>query len=224
MEEQQQEVIKMNQPSAKYRDFVLMALFAAIILLLGFTPLGFIPLVVIKATIVHIPVILGAVLLGPKKGAILGGIFGLTSLISNTMTPVVLSFAFTPVIPVPGTAQGNWLSLIVCFIPRILVGVIPYYVYRLMEKVLHKKEKGNVVSLAVAGFVGSMVNTILVMGLIYALFRDAYAQANGIPVDAVTGAVLTVVGTNGVLEALVAAVLVAAIGKVLVIFNQKHRA
>ena len=56
----------MNRQTAKYRDFVLLALFAAIILLLAFTPIGYIQLPIIKATIVHEPVVLGAYILGPK--------------------------------------------------------------------------------------------------------------------------------------------------------------
>jgi len=56
----------------KTYELVLTALFTAIIVLMAFTPLGYIPLVVINATIIHIPVILGALFLGPKKGAFLG--------------------------------------------------------------------------------------------------------------------------------------------------------
>ena len=57
------------------------ALMAAIVILLANTPLGMIQLPVIKATTVHIPVILGAILLGPGAGAILGAVFGVLSLI-----------------------------------------------------------------------------------------------------------------------------------------------
>ena len=99
-----------------------MALFAAIILLLAFTPIGYIQLPIIKATIVHVPVILGAIILGPKKGAILGVLFGLTSFISNTFMPTALSFAFSPAIPLPGTPNGSIWSLFICFVPRIFGG------------------------------------------------------------------------------------------------------
>ena len=73
---------------------VSVALMAAIVIVLANTPLGMIQLPIIKATTVHIPVILGAILLGPAAGAILGGVFGICSLISNTMAPTLLSFAF----------------------------------------------------------------------------------------------------------------------------------
>ena len=75
---------------------VSVALMAAIVIVLANTPLGMIQLPIIKATTVHIPVILGAILLGPAAGAILGGVFGICSLISNTMAPTLLSFAFSP--------------------------------------------------------------------------------------------------------------------------------
>lgn len=73
------------------------ALFAALILIMAFTPfLGYIPLGFTRATIIHIPVIIGSILLGPKKGAFLGAVFGLTSFINNTLNPNVTSFVFTP--------------------------------------------------------------------------------------------------------------------------------
>ena len=55
---------------------VRLSLMAAVVVVVAFVPfLGYIPLVVIKATTVHIPVIIGALLMGPKAGGILGGVF-----------------------------------------------------------------------------------------------------------------------------------------------------
>lgn len=76
------------------RWLVSVALMAAIIIVLANTPLGMIQLPVIKATTVHIPVILGAILLGPSAGAILGGVFGICSVVSNTMTPLFYPLHF----------------------------------------------------------------------------------------------------------------------------------
>ena len=74
---------------------VQLALFSAIILAMAFTPgLGYIPLGVTRATIIHLPVIIGGILLGPKKGAFLGGVFGATSLINNTDDYILYLFAF----------------------------------------------------------------------------------------------------------------------------------
>ena len=80
---------------------------------------------VYKRQIVHIPVIIGSLLLGPKKGAILGALFGLTSFLNNSfVSPNATSFVFTPLYSV-GDFQGNAWSLVICFLPRILVGVVP---------------------------------------------------------------------------------------------------
>ena len=63
------------------RWLVMVALFSAIIIVLANTPLGMIQLPIIKATTVHIPVIIGAIVLGPAAGAFLGGVFGICSMI-----------------------------------------------------------------------------------------------------------------------------------------------
>lgn len=199
---------------AKYYRFTLMALFAAITLIMGLTPLGYIPLLFIKLTILHIPVILGSVLLGPGYGAGLGVLFGLTSLLNNTMAPALTSFTFSPFVPLPGTTQGTPVALLVCFLPRILVGVFPYFVYQWLQKHLKGRRK-TTAALAVSGVAGSLTNTLLVMGLIGFLFRDAYAAAKGIAPDAVTEILLGIVGFNGGIEAVAAGVLTAALGIVL---------
>lgn len=211
----------MNQATVKYRDFVLLALFTAIVFVLGLTPLGMVPLGLIKATTLHIPVIIGCLLLGPRYGAVLGFMFGLVSFLSNTMSPAALSFAFTPLIPLPGTPNGSPLSLVICFVPRILVGVVPWFVYRGLQKLMKESSRGEVLSMAIAGAVGAVLNTALVMSLIYFLFRDAYASLKGVPVEAVAGVVLGVVGTNGVAETALAAVLTPAIGKILLSLKRR---
>ena len=63
-----------------------MGLLTGLMLVMTFTPLGYIPLGFLNATTMHIPVILGACLFGPKMGAVLGGLFGLTSVIRATLT------------------------------------------------------------------------------------------------------------------------------------------
>ena len=127
----------------KTYELVLTALFTAIIVIMAFTPLGYIPLVVINATIIHIPVILGALFLGPKKGAFLGFVFGLTSFINNTFKAATASaFVFSPVLAynIDGVA-GVFKSLYICFVPRILVGVVPYFVYILIRRALKSEQK-----------------------------------------------------------------------------------
>lgn len=194
---------------------VQVALFAALIIILAFTPfLGYIPLGFTRATIIHIPVIIGCLLLGPKKGALLGFVFGLTSFINNTINPTVTSFVFSPFYTL-GDIHGGIGSVIICFVPRILVGIVPYYVYHGLYRLMKKSSSGLLVSLGAAGLIGSLTNTLLVMNLIFVFFKDAYASANKVASDAVYTFILSIIGINGVPEAIVAAILVALIGRIL---------
>lgn len=260
----------------KTYELVLTALFTSIIVIMAFTPLGYIPLVVINATIIHIPVILGSLFLGPKKGAFLGFVFGLTSLINNTFKAATASaFVFSPVLAanIVGVS-GIFKSLYICFVPRILVGIIPYFVYILIRSLLKENQKvwrivinailsviflfsvrgfvnnlmqgeksslpGTVsgviacvflfviltitsrkkasasTALAWAGMAGAFTNTLFVMSGIYILYKDAYAKALGIAGDAVIDIIMGVVSFNGIVEATVAAILVAGVGLALI--------
>ena len=205
----------MNSRKAETLEMVEIALFVAIILIMAFTPfLGYIPLGFMKATIVHVPVIIGSILLGPKKGALLGGVFGLTSFVNNSfINPTITSFVITPIYTL-GEMKGGVGSIIICFVPRILVGVIPYYIYRVLRKSFKNKQAGMVVSLGAAGVIGSLTNTLLVMNLIYLFFGDSFLMVN----DAATKGylfILSIIGMNGVPEAIVSAILVSFVGRVL---------
>ena len=203
-------VVKMTQ-KAKTHKMVLTAMFTAIIIAMAFVPyMGYIPLGFMNATIIHIPVIIGAIVLGPKTGTFLGGIFGLTSMINNTVNPNLTSFVFSPFYSV-GEVHGNLNSVIICIVPRVLIGVVAYYVYKGVSRLIKSKKSGSVTALAVAGVAGSLTNTILVMNGIYFLFGSSYAAAKGIMAEALYGVILGVIGTQGIPEAIVAGVLVAAI-------------
>ena len=264
----------------KTYELVLTALFTAIIIIMAFTPLGYIPLVVINATIIHIPVILGALFLGPKKGAFLGFVFGLTSLINNTFKAVTPSaFVFSPVLAANLVGvSGIFKSLYICFVPRILVGIIPYYVYLLIRSLLkseqkvwrvvvnlvasiilvvslnlllnrllqdslsgntcravsiaigalagiilfviltvfgHKRASSNI-ALAYAGLTGAFTNTLFVMSGIFILYKEAYAKALGIGGEFVFDTIMGIISFNGIIEAVVAAIIVAGVGLALV--------
>ena len=198
------------------RWLVSVALMAAIIIVLANTPLGMIQLPVIKATTVHIPVILGAILLGPSAGAILGGVFGICSVVSNTMTPTLLSFAFSPFMSttgIPGAFKALW-EAVGC---RILLGVAAGWLWILFRKV----KVNEVIALPIVGFVESIFHTIIVMGSIYVLFAQQYAEAKEVAISAVFGLVMGTVMASGIPEAIAAAILVLAIGKVLVVVFRK---
>ena len=201
------------QSKKQIKELVLTALFSAIIIIMAFTPLGYIPLGIINATIIQIPVIIGALFCGPKQGAFLGFLFGFTSFLKNTIMPATLSaFVFSPVLAAGMFgAKGVLFSTFICFVPRILVGVLPYYIYKAMKKF----SKWKTVNFAVAGIVGAFTNTFLVMGSIYVLYKDAYANAQGIDPSAVLAVIGGIIGFNGVIEAVLSGVIVAGVGIVL---------
>ena len=200
----------MNKKRKDTRWLTSVALMAAIVILLANTPLGMIQLPVIKATTVHIPVILGAVLLGPMAGAVLGGVFGICSLISNTTAPTLLSFAFSPFMSTTGLAgaiKAVWIS-VGC---RVMIGVGSGWLWILLRKL----KVNTSIALPITGFAGSMLNTILVMGSIYFLLAAEYAGARNVAVDAVWGLILGTVTASGIPEALAGAVLTGFIGQVM---------
>lgn len=193
------------------RWMVSVALMAAIVIVLANTPLGMIQLPIIKATTVHIPVILGAILLGPSAGAVLGAVFGICSLISNTIAPTLLSFAFSPFMSTTGllgAVKALWIS-VGC---RMLIGIAAGWVFILLGRL----KVNQLIALPVVGFIGSMVNTAAVMGSIYLLFAQQYADAREVGVTAVWGLIMGTVTASGIPEAIAAAILVLALGKVLI--------
>ena len=200
----------MNREKMDTRYMATLAMFCGILLVMGATGIGFIPLPVIKATTMHIPVILGAILLGPAAGAVLGGVFGLCSIWANTTSPGLLAFAFSPFMTtegLPGVLKSLWIAL-GC---RILLGVIAGWLWKGMKRVL----KQDYLALPVTAAISTICHTILVMGSIYLLLAQQYAQAKNVAITAVFGLVMGTVTASGIPEAIIAAVLVTAIGKAL---------
>ena len=199
----------MNKRDNRTHRMVALAMMGAIVVLLANTPLGLIQLPVIKATTVHIPVILGAILLGPSAGCVLGGVFGICSLISNTIAPTLTSFAFSPFYAdgMMGALKAIWIS-VGC---RVLIGLVSGRLWIILKKI----KLPEIVALPIVGFVGSMTNTVAVMGSIYFLLAEQYAAAREVAVTAVYGLIMATITGAGVMEALAALVLVTGIGKAL---------
>ena len=191
------------------RWMVGVAMMAAIVVLLANTPLGLINIPPIKATTTHIPVIIGAILFGPLAGGVLGGVFGLCSMASNTIAPVPASICFSPFLndSLLGAVKAVWVS-VGC---RILIGVVAGWLWIGLKKL----KVHDFAALPVVGFAGSMTNTVTVMSSIFFLFRAEYAQANNKAMSAVFDLIMVTVTGAGVMEAIAAAVLVTAIGKAL---------
>ena len=200
--------MKQTKPDTRY--MATLAMLCGVLLVMGMTGIGFIPLPVIKATTMHIPVILGAILLGPKAGAVLGGLFGLCSIWVNTTTPGLLSFAFSPFMTndgLIGAAKSIWIAL-GC---RILFGLIAGWLWMLTKKLA----KQDYIALPVTAAVSAIFHTLLVMGSIYLLLAQQYAAAKNVAISAVFGLVMGTVTAAGIPEAIVAAILVTIIGKAL---------
>jgi len=82
----------------------------------------------LKPTIVHIPVIIASIIYGPRIGATLGFLMGMLSLTVNTLTILPTSYLFSPFVP-----NGNFYSVVIAIVPRILIGLTPYFVYKLLK-------------------------------------------------------------------------------------------
>ena len=192
------------------RYMATLAMLCGVLLVMGMTGIGFIPLPVIKATTMHIPVIIGAILLGPKAGAVLGAVFGLCSIWANTTTPGLLSFAFSPFMTtegLPGVVKSLWIAL-GC---RILFGALAGWLWLIFKKTF----KQEYAALPITAAVSTIVHTLLVMGSIYLLLMQQYAQAKNVAISAVFGLIMGTVTASGIPEAIVAAILVTVIGKAL---------
>ena len=106
---------------------------------------------------------------------------------------------------------GSPLALIICFVPRILCGVIPHYVFHGVQKLTKDPGRTRKRSLLLAGVAGSMTNTLLVMSMIYLFFGQAYAAARNIAYEAILGVIGSVILINGTIEAIVAALIASAV-------------
>ena len=200
--------MKRNKMDTRY--MATLAMLCGVLLVMGMTGIGFIPLPVIKATTMHIPVILGAVLLGPKAGGILGAVFGMCSIWANTTTPGLLSFAFSPFMTtegLTGVAKSLWIAL-GC---RILFGMIAGWLWKAFSR-MFKKEY---ICLPLTAATATICHTLLVMGSIYLLLAQQYAAAKNVAISAVFGLIMGTITASGIPEAIVAAILVTVIGKTL---------
>ena len=157
------------------RKIVIAGVLAAIAILLGVTRLGFIPVPTAagNATIMHVPAIIGGIMEGWLVGGIIGTIFGLFSFLQAT----------TPLFKDP----------LVAIFPRIFIGITTYFAYVGLKKV------NEYLALIVAAVVGTLTNTILVLGM--AVVRGYMAA----------GVAWTVGVTHGLPEVVVAAIITVAV-------------
>ncbi|MGN0335370.1 MAG: ECF transporter S component [Lachnospiraceae bacterium] len=181
-----------NKPTSNTRFMAELALLSAIIVIMSLTPLGYIKTPALSITLLTVPVAVGAIILGPKGGAILGGVFGATSfaqaIIGGTLTSLLL--------------QVNPLgTLFLCMVPRILEGLLCGLLFRFLRKTGMKK-----LSYYIASFSCPVLNTVFFMGTIVALFYQTEPIQNLVGNLGVSNPlmfIIALVGVQGILETVI---------------------
>ncbi|GBG97289.1 ECF transporter S component [Lactococcus termiticola] len=182
---------------SKSNDIAIIAIFIAIMIVIQFLSqiiYSFWP-VPIKPTLLHIPVIIASIILGWRKGAILGFVMGLISFINATIVTSPSSFLFSPLQPNPATQHGSLSALVIAFLPRILIGIFPFFIYKIAK---------NYAGAGLAAFVGTATNTVLVLGFIYLFFHETLHQTFG-------AFIASIVTVNSLAEVVIAIILTMAI-------------
>lgn len=174
------------------------ALFA-IELLVCLTPLGSIPIGPIVATISMVPVIITTLVLGLGAGVVMGFIFGFLSfLVWTFMTPnPAMAFLFTPFYSA-GQFQGNIFSLVICFVPRVLIAITTHYTDKMFENIFNEK-----IAMVIASVFGSLTNTVFVMLFIAYFFGNQYETLVG---NSIITIIITTILINGIPEAIFSAI------------------
>lgn len=187
-----------------YRTAILGVLIAIIFVQSMVPFLGYIPTGFINITIIHITVIVAAIVLGPKDGAIVGLVWGIGTIIRAFTSPT--SIIDTTVFTNP----------VVAILPRVVVGLIAGWIYLWFKKNTNKK----VLGMAIASAFGSLTNTVLVLGLMRIMYSSAMAQAYATQTDLLNKLLLVIIGTNGVPEMIAAIVLAPAISTAILKTNK----
>ena len=184
------------------RTLTTLALFVAIILLLGFTPLGYIPLGFINVSILAVPVVIGTIVLGLKGGLVLGACFALTSILR------ALGIGGAPSALVATLIAASPIYMIVMsLVPRLLIAVTTHYTYRAL-----KKRWSAIKAVAPAAAAGSITNTVFYLGsmlLFYVMAGIDTAPVLGL----IGGTALIAGGAEAIAAALISTPIVAALEK-----------
>ncbi len=194
----------MKQKKFGTREMVTTAMLCAILLIMSFTPLGYLNIGPLAISFNMIPVAIGAIALGPVGGAVLGGMFGITSFlqclgIGGTSAMGVILFEINP-----------FFAFVQRFLPRLLAGLCCGFIYSGVKKAANVN-----VACFTTGFCAALLNTILFMTALILLFgRTDYVQ------DLIAGRnifvfIFAFVGINAFVEMIASSVIVGVVGKVL---------
>lgn len=193
------------------RYLVQLAVLVAILLVMELTGIGLIKTPGLEFTIMQVPVIIGAIVMGPAAGGILGGVFGLISF-WECFGKSVFGAALLSVNP--------FFTFLVCVPTRLLMGLFCGLIFRGLRRVDHTK--GQLFAFGGASLCGALLNTLLFMGTLVLCFYGSdiiqgYVQQLGSPNAFLF--VLAFVGIQGLLEALICAVAGTAVSRALFRFN-----
>ncbi|NLK27068.1 MAG: ECF transporter S component [Clostridiales bacterium] len=200
-----------TKSSNRTTKLVQISLLVAIILLMAFTPIGYIRTLGLEITLIVIPVTVGAIILGPTSGAILGAVFGATSFIQ--------CFGMSP-FGAALLAINPWATFILCMVPRVLMGWLSGLIYAGLKRGNRNKNFAMMIS----NLSGPLLNTLLFMTtLILFFYSTEFIQgiATSLGTSSVIAFVIAFVGLNGLIEAGACFVLGSAVSKALDLFQQK---
>ncbi len=186
----------------KTKRIVLYGLFIAIILLMAFTPIGYIKMPFVEITLITIPVIVGAVTMGPVAGLVLGTVFGLTSFAQCFGMSKFGTTLFS---------INQFFTFIICVVARALMG----YLCGVIFKAFEKRGNTSVWAFGVSSVAGALLNTLFFVGFLLILFGNSdyiMAMRAGANVLAFLAAF---VGINGLVEAIACGIVGTAISKAL---------
>lgn len=190
---------KFNSNKLSVKTLTMCGMMIAVTLVMSYTPIGMIPMGTVSATISHIPTIIISIILGPIEGMVVGGAFGLISLFRGLTSP-------------QGALDPLFINPLVSVVPRVLIAVTTYYTYKGMY-FLSKKDS---ISITIAGAVGSMTNTIGVLGIMYIIYaKDLITKLKVENLEAVRVAIIATIAGSGIIEMLVAAVITVIVAKAL---------
>ena len=169
------------------RRIVVTGMLAALIAVLMLTGVGLIPIgPLVEITFLCLPVLIGVMAEGLGVGLTLGLAFGAISFIQAFSSPSILAPYF--------------MNPLVSVLPRVLIPVTTWLTVNGLSKLLSKGGAGRVLAHGAAAFVGSLTNTVLVLGMVYVLIRLGVV-VEGLDAGAAGALLLGVALSNGLPEA-----------------------
>ena len=178
----------MNTQKNKTYRIAILGILSAFIIIQTFVPfLGNIPIPPLNPTIIHITVIVAAFVLSTKDGMLVGLVWGLARMVK----------AYT--LPASPLDLLLWTNPVIAVVPRVMVGLVAGLVFHAFLK--RKKEK---VGMVIAAVLGSLTNTVLVLGFIALFYGNEYATALNVDPSNLLKVLAGIVATNGIGEAVAA--------------------